>query len=108
MGRSQKTIARVKYQTKIIDKTLKKLEKLPKKDKERIIEAIDSLIEDPRPDGCEKLKGNRTPLHYRIRAGNYRVVYSIQDEMLLIPFLVLSIHGTYSPEELKKRLGLDV
>ena len=74
----------MKYQIQITDKILKKLAKLPKKDKERIIEAIDSLVEDPRPNGCKKLKGNRTPLRYRIRAGNYRVVYSIQDEMLLI------------------------
>lgn len=74
----------MKYQVQITDKTLKKLEKLPKREKGRIIEAIDSLVEDPRPDGCKKLKGNITPIHYRIRAGNYRVVYSVQDDVLLI------------------------
>lgn len=74
----------MKYQIQITDKILKTLEKLPKKDKQRIVEAIDFLVEDPRPEGCKKLKGNLTPIRYRIRAGNYRVIYSIQDEMLLI------------------------
>lgn len=79
----------MKYRIQITEKILKKLEKFPKKDKERIVEAIDSLVEDPRPEGCKKLKGNLKPLRYRIRAGNYRVVYSIQDEVLLI--LVIEI-----------------
>ena len=74
----------MKYQVQITNKTLKKLEKFPKRDKERIIEVIDSLIEDPRPDGCKKLKCTLTPILYRIRAGNYRVVYSVQDDMLII------------------------
>ncbi|MGA8163580.1 MAG: type II toxin-antitoxin system RelE/ParE family toxin [Waddliaceae bacterium] len=73
----------MKYQIKITDKILKKLTKFPRKDKERIIEAIDSLVENPRPEGCKKLKGNQ-PLLYRIRTGNYRVVYSIQDQALII------------------------
>lgn len=79
----------MKYQIQITDKILKKLEKLSKADKERIIEAIDSLMEDPRPDGCKKLKGNFTPIRYRIRAGAYRVVYSVQDDILII--LVLEV-----------------
>lgn len=74
----------MKYQVQITDKILKKLEKLPKRDKERIIEDIDSLVEDPRPDGCKKLKGNLKPIRYRIRSGNYRIVYSVQDDMLII------------------------
>lgn len=74
----------MKYQVQITDKILKKLERLSRKDKQRIVEAIDSLVEDPRPDGCKKLKGNCIPSRYRIRTGNYRVVYSIQDEVLLI------------------------
>ena len=74
----------MKYQIEITEKIEKKVTKLPKKDKERIIEAIDSLTGNPRPDNCKKLKGNNKPPLYRIRAGNYRIVYSIQDEVLLI------------------------
>jgi mRNA interferase RelE/StbE len=74
----------MKYRIQIAEKIEKKLVKLPEKDKERIIETIDSLVENPRPDGCKKLQGNQKPPLYRVRAGNYRIIYSIQDEMLLI------------------------
>jgi mRNA interferase RelE/StbE len=53
-----------------------------KKDRQRIVLRIQSLSEDPRPFGCEKLSGllNR----YRVREGNYRILYSIDDENLLV------------------------
>ena len=56
---------------------LKDIEKIPKKDLKRIIKKIDALSEDPRPSGHEKLSDQEK---YRIRQGNYRIVYSIQDE----------------------------
>ena len=53
-----------------------------KKDRRRIVSRIQSLDENPRPFGCEKLSG---PLdRYRVREGNYRIVYSIDDEKLLV------------------------
>jgi mRNA-degrading endonuclease RelE of RelBE toxin-antitoxin system len=55
----------VKYQIQITDKIIKKLAIFPRKDKERIIDAIDSLAENPRPDECKKLKGDHTPPRYR-------------------------------------------
>ena len=57
------------------------LKKLPKKDGEKILEAIESLAKDPRPRWIEKLK-NR--LGYRIRAGNYRIIYTVNDKKLII------------------------
>jgi len=74
----------MKYRIEITEKIEKKMGRLPKKDKERIIDKIDSLTENPRPDDCKKLKGNQRPPLYRVRAGNYRIVYTIQDEVLLI------------------------
>jgi len=74
----------VTYQIRITEKILKKIAKPPRKEKERLVQSIDSLAEEPRPKGCKKLKRNRTPSCYRIRSGNYQVVYSIQDEVLLI------------------------
>jgi mRNA interferase RelE/StbE len=55
----------------------KELEALPQKDLLRILMRIESLKGDPRPAGCEKLSRRE---RYRIRHGNYRVVYSIQDD----------------------------
>ena len=74
----------MKYRIEIIEKIEKNLGKLPKKEKERVVEAIGSLIENPRPDGCKKLQGSQRPPLYRVRVGNYWVVYSIQNEVLLI------------------------
>ncbi len=58
---------------------LKDLDAISKKDLQRIINRIDLLKEDPRPPGCEKLSGQE---RYRVRQGNYGIVYSIQDDVL--------------------------
>jgi len=57
------------------------LKKVPKTDLKRILSRIENLGKDPRPAGCEKLTGHEL---YRIRQGNYRIVYSIQDEELTV------------------------
>ena len=59
----------------------KDLDAIPQKDLQRIINRIDLLKENPRPPGCEKLSGQE---RYRVRQGNYRIVYSIQDDVLTI------------------------
>jgi len=60
---------------------LKDLEKIPDKDLKKIIKRIESLAIDPRPPGCEKLSGQE---RYRVRQGNYRVIYSIKDRELVV------------------------
>lgn len=59
----------------------KDLDTIPKKDVARIMRRIETLTRDPRPPGCEKLSGQE---RYRIRQGNYHIVYSIQDEELTV------------------------
>jgi mRNA interferase RelE/StbE len=53
-----------------------------KRDRQRIVARILALAEDPRPDGCEKLVGESD--RYRVRIGRYRVVYSIDDDELVV------------------------
>ena len=53
-----------------------------KKDRQRIVLGIQSLGENPRPFGSEKLSGHLDL--YRVREGNYRILYSIDDEKLLV------------------------
>lgn len=48
----------------------------------RIIKAIDGLAGDPRPNGCKKLSGAKNA--YRVRVGEYRIVYEIYDGVLVI------------------------
>jgi mRNA interferase RelE/StbE len=55
--------------------TKKDLRKLPPREVERILFAVESLAEEPFPQGCEKLAG--TEHTYRIRIGDYRVVYEV-------------------------------
>jgi mRNA interferase RelE/StbE len=55
--------------------------------RERLIRAIDALANDPRPAGRVKLHGAEDA--WRIRVGDYRIIYSIEDGKLLI--LVLRI-----------------
>lgn len=63
------------------DSVRKDLASIPRNDLQRIIKRIEDLAEDPRPAGCEKLSGQEK---YRVRQGNYRIIYSIQDTELTV------------------------
>jgi mRNA interferase RelE/StbE len=60
---------------------LKDLGPVPARDRRRIMEWIGALAHDPRPRGCEKLSALE---RYRVRAGDYRIVYSIEDTQLVV------------------------
>jgi mRNA interferase RelE/StbE len=62
--------------------TRKDLRKLPASTGQRIVEAVEDLAENPFPHGVEKLAGSQHA--YRIRLGDYRVVYEIVIELKLI------------------------
>ena len=53
-----------------------------KQDRQRIVDRIRTLAANPRPPGYEKMAGQAR--RYRIRIGRYRVVYSIEDDILLV------------------------
>jgi len=59
----------------------KDLRKIPKKDVLRILGKIEALADNPIPPQAEKLSGDEK---YRIRQGNYRILYQIDDEVLVI------------------------
>ena len=71
------------YRVSIRKQALKELEELPLKQSRKVAHAIDELAEDPRPAGCKKLKGEREYI-WRIRVGDYRVLYKIDDEVKVI------------------------
>jgi mRNA interferase RelE/StbE len=71
-----------RYEVLIKPSARKELEAVGlKKDRRRIVEAILALADDPRPVGCRKLSGKDK---YRIRCGDYRVVYSVEDVILVV------------------------
>ena len=70
-----------RYELRIKASVAKDLHDLPKADVRRIVERIVCLREDPRPFGCEKLS---TMERYRIRQGNYRIIYEIFDGEIVV------------------------
>ena len=69
------------YKIFIKSSAAKELKRLPKKDVQRITSKIQSLSKEPRSQGCEKLSAQE---RYRIRQGNYRIIYSIEDDKLIV------------------------
>ena len=70
------------YKILIKKSALKELENVPKIFRVKIISKIDELANDPRPSGVRKLENALDT--YRVRAGNYRIIYKIEDDQLLI------------------------
>lgn len=69
------------YSVSLKHSVLKDLEPLPATDRARIMERIGALTDDPRPRGCEKLSALE---RYRIRVGDYRIVYAVEDAELVV------------------------
>jgi mRNA interferase RelE/StbE len=72
--------------TLLISKSVQKqIDNLPSELKERVVEKIQNLASEPRPDGVVKLKGFDN--EYRIRVGDYRVRYEVDDTNQIIRLL---------------------
>lgn len=71
------------YDLHITAAAAKELDALPrKKDRQSVVGRILALAEDPRPSGCVKLSGVEDL--YRVRQGAYRIVYTIEDDRLVV------------------------
>jgi mRNA interferase RelE/StbE len=66
----------------------KQFTKLPRQDQIRLKSRLDALSRNPRPRGAIKLKGEEEAL-FRLRAGDYRILYQVKDCILLV--LVLKV-----------------
>ena len=72
------------YAIAILRRAQKELQRLPRADYERVRDAIRALADAPRPPGCVALTGRDG---WRIRVGNYRVIYEINDTQHLVTIL---------------------
>lgn len=72
------------YQVSILRRAQKELASLPQQDYERVRDSIAALASNPRPPGCNKLTGRDG---WRIRVGDYRVIYEIDDAGRLVKVL---------------------
>ena len=77
----------MKYRIEWRPAAVKALESVPGDVARRIASRVGQLADNPRPHGSEKLAGGQD--EYRVRIGDYRVIYSVHDGVLLI--LVLRI-----------------
>lgn len=76
-----------RYEVRVSERAAKELERLGRQEQRRIVERIERLAEEPRPRGCVKLSGEEDI--YRIRIGEYRVLYEVRDAVLIV--LVLRV-----------------
>ena len=70
-----------KYSVLYTEAFYKSLKPISKRDVKRILNKTRALAVDPRPIGCQKLAGQEK---YRIRQGDYRIIYSIEDNKLIV------------------------
>jgi mRNA interferase RelE/StbE len=69
----------------------KVLHRLPKDLVSRLWKAIQNLASNPRPEGCKKLEGHDNL--YRIRVGDWRISYAVEDDTLIILILEIAPGG---------------
>ena len=69
------------YSLRIKPSAVKEIEALPTRDRRRFVARIQALATDPQPSGREKLSGDEK---YRVRQGNYRILYEIVDRQLIV------------------------
>ena len=69
------------YRVIVKESVSRDLKKIPRKDARRIVSAIRTLAENPRPPQSKKLSGQG---RYRLRQGNYRILYCIEDDRLIV------------------------
>ena len=74
------------YQVVIEKQVQKQLSKISTRDYNNVVEAMKDLANNPRPHGYKKLKGRPG---YRIRIGDYRIMYNINDNILTVFVLAI-------------------
>jgi len=79
----------------------KQLQRIPKKQRERLVQTMRSLRTDPRPKGAEKLDDNL----YRIRQGDYRVLYAVFDKETVIVICKVARRAESTYRDLRALLG---
>ncbi len=70
------------YSIEIETSAAKQIARLQRGEQVRVAKAIKALAVDPRPSGCKKLSG--TTSSYRVRVGNYRIVYVVEDAIRVV------------------------
>ena len=70
------------YRVELTAAAARQVKKLPRLARDRVLDAIEDLGDDPRPHGAKKLVGEQTA--WRIRISDYRVIYDVFDSQLTV------------------------
>ena len=77
----------MRYAVQLVPAAVRQLRKLPPDARRRIQAVIELLAETPRPPGAKKLTGSNGD--WRVRTGDYRIIYEIQDAQLVVLVLAM-------------------
>jgi mRNA interferase RelE/StbE len=81
-----------RYEVRVKRSAVAEIESIPRRaDRRRILERIGALADDPRPPTARKLTGQD---RYRLRQGPYRILYSVQDQVLTVYVVRVAHRGT--------------
>ncbi|MGD9730430.1 MAG: type II toxin-antitoxin system RelE/ParE family toxin [Nitrospiraceae bacterium] len=81
-AKSSDRTKKVTYQVRFTPAADRQLRNLDRQFQTQVFRRIEKLADDPRPPGVEKLEGEETI--YRVRTGNYRILYTINDKALVV------------------------
>lgn len=70
------------YRVELTTAAARQVKKLPRPARDRVLDAIEDLAEEPRPHGAKKLVGEKSA--WRVRVGDYRVIYDVLDDELVV------------------------
>lgn len=80
-----------RYRVELLAAAARALRKLPPDGKRRVQAILELLADDPRPPAAKKLTGRP---EWRVRSGDYRVIYAIEDDRLLVIVVTLGRRDT--------------
>lgn len=97
----------MKYEVSLLPSAKRDLEKLPQQLQKRIIATLLSLKDEPRPHGIKTLEGVKGA--YRIRVGDYRIIFTIRDNILLVLVMTIGdrkeVYARKEISRIRKMLG---
>ncbi|MFT5471055.1 MAG: mRNA interferase RelE/StbE [Verrucomicrobiales bacterium] len=82
-----------KYDVRVLPKARKELQRIPKADRIKLMSRISALSDDPRAPGVKKLAGHDH--RYRVRQGDYRILYDVSDKELTVMVIKVGQRGGF-------------
>lgn len=95
-----------RYAVEFLPSAVREVEKLPRAARLRVVEAIDHLSAEPRPQGAKLLSGTGRERIWRLQVGQYRILYQVEDDRLtVIVVRVADRREVYNQAAIKRLLG---